>query len=116
MAGVQQTDLSYAWEKYMDCRLQGADLQVGNSGGGKPAAMQPQLGPRARADGGELLLFHRSPVMVLESPPRCPPTPCFDGSSCCHHDQVAKLASYVWDLNRKLYLYNNNTGSLVFQH
>ncbi|XP_058507212.1 lysosomal-trafficking regulator isoform X4 [Solea solea] len=28
MASVQQTDLSYAWEKYMDCRLQGADLQV----------------------------------------------------------------------------------------
>lgn len=29
MASPQQTDLSYAWEKYMDCRLQGADLQVG---------------------------------------------------------------------------------------
>lgn len=28
MAGPQQTDLSYAWEKYMDCRLQGVDLQV----------------------------------------------------------------------------------------
>lgn len=28
MASLQQTDLSYAWEKYMDCRLQGADLQV----------------------------------------------------------------------------------------
>ncbi|XP_053188690.1 lysosomal-trafficking regulator isoform X1 [Scomber japonicus] len=28
MASPQQTDLSYAWEKYMDCRLQGADLQV----------------------------------------------------------------------------------------
>ncbi|KAM7385834.1 hypothetical protein PAMP_001889 [Pampus punctatissimus] len=27
MAGALQTDLSYAWEKYMDCRLQGADLQ-----------------------------------------------------------------------------------------
>ncbi|XP_055358676.1 lysosomal-trafficking regulator isoform X4 [Betta splendens] len=27
MAG-QQADLSYAWERYMDCRLQGADLQV----------------------------------------------------------------------------------------
>lgn len=31
MASLQQTDLSYAWEKYMDCRLQGADLQVGAS-------------------------------------------------------------------------------------
>lgn len=29
MACPQQTELSYAWEKYMDCRLQGADLQVG---------------------------------------------------------------------------------------
>ncbi|XP_056147370.1 lysosomal-trafficking regulator isoform X2 [Lampris incognitus] len=28
MARAQQTDLSFAWEKYMDCRLQGADLQV----------------------------------------------------------------------------------------
>nr|XP_015799444.2 lysosomal-trafficking regulator isoform X1 [Nothobranchius furzeri]XP_054605786.1 lysosomal-trafficking regulator isoform X1 [Nothobranchius furzeri] len=28
MAHSQQTDLSYAWEKYMDCRLQGSDLQV----------------------------------------------------------------------------------------
>lgn len=28
MAGHQQTELSYAWEKYMDYRLQGADLQV----------------------------------------------------------------------------------------
>ncbi|XP_033836122.1 lysosomal-trafficking regulator isoform X1 [Periophthalmus magnuspinnatus] len=28
MASLLQTDLSYAWEKYMDCRLQGADLQV----------------------------------------------------------------------------------------
>ncbi|XP_047459394.1 lysosomal-trafficking regulator isoform X2 [Mugil cephalus] len=28
MASPQQTDLTYAWEKYMDCRLQGADLQV----------------------------------------------------------------------------------------
>lgn len=28
MASLQQTELSYAWEKYMDCRLQGADLQV----------------------------------------------------------------------------------------
>lgn len=28
MASPQQTDLCYAWEKYMDCRLQGADLQV----------------------------------------------------------------------------------------
>ncbi|XP_007551564.1 lysosomal-trafficking regulator isoform X1 [Poecilia formosa] len=28
MAHLQQTDLSYAWEKYMDCRLQGADLQI----------------------------------------------------------------------------------------
>ncbi|KAM9727298.1 lysosomal-trafficking regulator isoform 1-T3 [Menidia menidia] len=28
MACPQQPDLSYAWEKYMDCRLQGADLQV----------------------------------------------------------------------------------------
>ncbi|KAM9364527.1 LOW QUALITY PROTEIN: lysosomal-trafficking regulator [Pholidichthys leucotaenia] len=28
MASIQHTDLSYAWEKYMDCRLQGADLQV----------------------------------------------------------------------------------------
>ncbi|XP_026212302.1 lysosomal-trafficking regulator isoform X5 [Anabas testudineus] len=28
MASPQQADLSYAWEKYMDCRLQGADLQV----------------------------------------------------------------------------------------
>ncbi|KAI9519904.1 hypothetical protein NQZ68_022931 [Dissostichus eleginoides] len=27
MASPQQTDLSFAWEKYMDCRLQGADLQ-----------------------------------------------------------------------------------------
>lgn len=29
MACQQQTELSYAWEKYMDYRLQGADLQVG---------------------------------------------------------------------------------------
>uniref|UniRef100_A0AAX7TIE5 BEACH domain-containing protein n=1 Tax=Astatotilapia calliptera TaxID=8154 RepID=A0AAX7TIE5_ASTCA len=28
MASPQETDLCYAWEKYMDCRLQGADLQV----------------------------------------------------------------------------------------
>ncbi|XP_069001150.1 lysosomal-trafficking regulator isoform X4 [Embiotoca jacksoni] len=28
MAGPPHTDLSFAWEKYMDCRLQGADLQV----------------------------------------------------------------------------------------
>ncbi|KAM4591197.1 lysosomal-trafficking regulator isoform 2-T4 [Odontesthes bonariensis] len=28
MACPHQPDLSYAWEKYMDCRLQGADLQV----------------------------------------------------------------------------------------
>lgn len=28
MAGQQQPELSYAWEKYMDDRLQGADLQV----------------------------------------------------------------------------------------
>ncbi|XP_010786580.1 egl nine homolog 3-like [Notothenia coriiceps] len=28
MASPQQTDLSFAWEKYMDCRLQGADLQA----------------------------------------------------------------------------------------
>lgn len=28
MACHQQTELSYAWEKYMDYRLQGADLQV----------------------------------------------------------------------------------------
>ncbi|XP_041866300.1 lysosomal-trafficking regulator isoform X3 [Melanotaenia boesemani] len=28
MACLQQPDLSYAWERYMDCRLQGADLQV----------------------------------------------------------------------------------------
>ncbi|KAM6916813.1 lysosomal-trafficking regulator isoform 2-T2 [Xenentodon cancila] len=28
MASHQQTDLSYAWERYMDCRLQGADLQI----------------------------------------------------------------------------------------
>lgn len=32
MACLQQTELSYAWEKYMDCRLQGADLQVGAAG------------------------------------------------------------------------------------
>lgn len=31
MASPQQTDLTYAWEKYMDCRLQGADLQVWSS-------------------------------------------------------------------------------------
>ncbi len=31
MASPQQTELSYAWEKYMDCRLQGADLQVGTA-------------------------------------------------------------------------------------
>lgn len=29
MACPQYSELSYAWEKYMDCRLQGADLQVG---------------------------------------------------------------------------------------
>lgn len=29
MASPHQSELSYAWEKYMDCRLQGADLQVG---------------------------------------------------------------------------------------
>lgn len=40
MAGLQQTDLSYAWEKYMDCRLQGADLQVGCAGG---VGVQAQL-------------------------------------------------------------------------
>ncbi|KAM9809788.1 lysosomal-trafficking regulator isoform 6-T9 [Syngnathus typhle] len=28
MASPWQSDLSYMWEKYMDCRLQGADLQV----------------------------------------------------------------------------------------
>ncbi|XP_054654692.1 lysosomal-trafficking regulator isoform X7 [Dunckerocampus dactyliophorus] len=28
MASPLQSDLCYAWEKYMDCRLQGADLQV----------------------------------------------------------------------------------------
>ncbi|XP_061693071.1 lysosomal-trafficking regulator isoform X3 [Syngnathoides biaculeatus] len=28
MATPRHSDLSYAWEKYMDCRLQGADLQV----------------------------------------------------------------------------------------
>ncbi|XP_036071561.1 lysosomal-trafficking regulator isoform X2 [Oryzias melastigma] len=28
MAFPLETDLSYAWEKYMDCRLQGADLQI----------------------------------------------------------------------------------------
>ncbi|XP_056292280.1 lysosomal-trafficking regulator isoform X2 [Pseudoliparis swirei] len=32
MASLQQTDLSYAWEEYMDCRLQGADLQVSLQG------------------------------------------------------------------------------------
>ncbi|KAM6997778.1 LOW QUALITY PROTEIN: lysosomal-trafficking regulator [Tautogolabrus adspersus] len=32
MASLQQTELSYAWEKYMDCRLQGADLQVSLQG------------------------------------------------------------------------------------
>lgn len=32
MASPQQTELAYAWEKYMDCRLQGADLQVGAAG------------------------------------------------------------------------------------
>ncbi|XP_034408549.1 lysosomal-trafficking regulator isoform X4 [Cyclopterus lumpus] len=32
MASLHQTDLSYAWEKYMDCRLQGADLQVSLQG------------------------------------------------------------------------------------
>ncbi|XP_034753584.1 lysosomal-trafficking regulator isoform X3 [Etheostoma cragini] len=32
MASPQQTALSYAWEKYMDCRLQGADLQVSLQG------------------------------------------------------------------------------------
>lgn len=32
MASLQETDLSFAWEKYMDCRLQGADLQVGAAG------------------------------------------------------------------------------------
>lgn len=32
MACHQQTELSYAWEKYMDYRLQGADLQVGAAG------------------------------------------------------------------------------------
>lgn len=32
MASPQHTELSYAWEKYMDCRLQGADLQVGTAG------------------------------------------------------------------------------------
>lgn len=33
MASPQQTELAYAWEKYMDCRLQGADLQVGAGAG-----------------------------------------------------------------------------------
>uniref|UniRef100_UPI003AAA8FA9 lysosomal-trafficking regulator n=1 Tax=Centroberyx gerrardi TaxID=166262 RepID=UPI003AAA8FA9 len=28
MASPHKADLSFAWEKYMDCRLQGADLQV----------------------------------------------------------------------------------------
>ncbi|KAJ3609854.1 hypothetical protein NHX12_021948 [Muraenolepis orangiensis] len=28
MASPLHDDLSFAWEKYMDCRLQGADLQV----------------------------------------------------------------------------------------
>lgn len=28
MACPPHTELSYAWEKYMDCRVQGADLQV----------------------------------------------------------------------------------------
>ncbi|TMS04764.1 Lysosomal-trafficking regulator [Larimichthys crocea] len=32
MASPHQSELSYAWEKYMDCRLQGADLQVSLQG------------------------------------------------------------------------------------
>lgn len=41
MASPQQTELAYAWEKYMDCRLQGADLQVGAGAGVIQA--QPRL-------------------------------------------------------------------------
>lgn len=38
MACPPQTELSFAWEKYMDCRLQGADLQVGTCWGGRALA------------------------------------------------------------------------------
>lgn len=55
MACPPQTELSFAWEKYMDCRLQGADLQVGTCWGGRALAFHLTM---SSSRGGDTRCLH----------------------------------------------------------